>query len=228
MSTKRKFQSVIDIIMILSLPVLMAYSLVGEAAHEWIGAAMLILFVVHHALNIRWFKSFVKGKYTPVRVFGTVINLLLFADMLCLAVSGMVLSRYVFSFLPIEGGASFARSVHMLGSYWGLVLMSLHIGLHWAMVLGMIRKATVLPPSRRRKRAVQVCCLLVSVYGVYAFVSREIGDYMLLKTHFLFLDFDETLIHFLLDYFTIMVLFTAIGYYLQKLFIYKSQRKKKM
>lgn len=228
MSAKRKFQSVIDIIMILSLPVLMAYSLVGEAAHEWIGVAMLILFVVHHALNIRWFKSFVKGKYTPVRVFGTVINLLLFADMLCLAVSGMVLSRYVFSFLPIESGASFARSVHMLGSYWGLVLMSLHIGLHWAMVLGMIRKVTVLPPSRRRKKAVQVCCLLVSVYGVYAFVSREIGDYMLLKTHFLFLDFDETLIHFLLDYFTIMVLFTAIGYYLQKLFIYKSQRKKKM
>lgn len=65
-------------------------------------------------------------------------------------------------------------------------------------------------------------------YGVYVFVSREIGDYMLLKTHFLFLDFDETLIHFLLDYFTIMVLFAAIGYYLQKLFIYKSQRKKKI
>lgn len=228
MSAKRKFQIVIDIIMILSLPVLMAYSLVGEAAHEWIGATILILFVVHHVLNIWWFKSFVKGKYTPVRVFGTVINLLLFADMFCLAVSGMVLSRYVFSFLPIEGGASFARSIHMLGSYWGLVLMSLHIGLHWAMVLGMIRKATVLLPSRRRKRTVQVCCLLVSAYGVYAFVSREIGDYMLLKTHFLFLDFDETLIHFLLDYFTIMVLFAAIGYYLQKLFIYKSQRKKKI
>ena len=54
--------------------------------------------------------------------------------------------------LSIEGGASFARSVHMLGSYWGLALMSLHIGLHWVRVLGMIRKVTVLPPSRRRKK----------------------------------------------------------------------------
>lgn len=44
MSAKRKFQSVIDIIMILSLPVLMAYSLVGEADHEWIGVARKMSF----------------------------------------------------------------------------------------------------------------------------------------------------------------------------------------
>lgn len=228
MPMKRRIQTLVDFAMIVLLLFLMAYSLVGEIAHEWLGIAMLFLFILHHIFNYRWFRFIAKGRYRAVRILSTAIDLLLVIDMLCLAVSGMVLSRYVFSFLPIEGGASFARSVHMLGSYWGLVLMSLHIGLHWAMVLGMIRKATVLPPSRRRKRAVQVCCLLVSAYGVYAFVSREIGDYMLLKTHFLFLDFDETLIHFLLDYFTIMVLFAAIGYYLQKLFIYKSQRKKKI
>ena len=145
--------------------------------------------------------------------------------MLCLAVSGMILSRHVFSFLPIEGSASFARRIHMLGAYWGLVFMSAHIGLHWAMVLKMIRKIVAVPTSWRRKKAVQVCCLLVTAYGVYAFISRKIGGYMLLKTHFLFLDFDETLISFLLDYFAVRVLFAAIGFYLQKMLLYKKQRK---
>lgn len=225
MPTKRKFQTLVDFTMTALLPLLMAYSMVGEMAHEWLGAAMLLLFVIHHVLNFQWFKSFAKGNYTPVRIFSTAVNLLLFADMLCLAVSGIILSRHVFSFLPIESGTSFARLLHMLGSYWGLALMSVHIGLHWGMVLGMIRKAITVSPLLQRKRGIQVCCLFVSAYGAYAFVSRQIGDYMLLKTHFVFFDFNENLLLFLLDYLAVMVLFAAIGYYIQKLFICKGQRK---
>lgn len=225
MPTKRKIQILVDFTMTILLPPLMAYSLVGEKAHEWLGTAMLFLFIVHHILNFRWFKSITKGRYRAARILSFAINLLLVVDMLCLAVSGMILSRHVFSFLPIEGSASFARRIHMLGAYWGLVFMSAHIGLHWAMVLKMIRKIVAVPTSWRRKKAVQVCCLLVTAFGVYAFISRKIGGYMLLKTHFLFLDFDETLISFLLDYFAVMVLFAAIGFYLQKMLLYKKQRK---
>lgn len=207
------------------LPLLMEYSMIGETAHECLGAAMLVLFIVHHVLNFRWFKFFVKGKYTSVCIFGTIINLLLLADMLCMAISGIVLSRYVFSFLPIEGGASFARRLHMLGSYWGLVLMSVHIGMHWTMVLRIFCKATALPPSKRRKIVIQVCCLTISVYGVYAFITRQILDYMLLKIQFVFFDFNETLFRFLLDYLAIMALFAVASYYLSKLFVRKGHRK---
>lgn len=62
------------------LPILMAYSLIGEAAHEWLGSAMLVLFAVHHVLNFRWFKAIPRRKYTPARVFGTAVDLLLCAD----------------------------------------------------------------------------------------------------------------------------------------------------
>ena len=43
-----------DAAMTIALLLLMAYSLVGEAAHEWIGMAMLALFILHHALNRKW------------------------------------------------------------------------------------------------------------------------------------------------------------------------------
>lgn len=60
------------------------------------------------------------------------LNVLLLAAMIGLMVSGVILSRVVFDFLPISGGTGFARTLHMLASYWGFIFMSLHLGLHWA------------------------------------------------------------------------------------------------
>lgn len=42
----------------------MPYELVGRAAHEWIGAGMLILFI----LNRKWTAHLLKGRYTKFRV----------------------------------------------------------------------------------------------------------------------------------------------------------------
>lgn len=115
---KRRIQTLVDFAMTVLLLFLMSYSLVGEIAYEWLGIAMLFLFILHHIFNFRWFRSIAKGRYRAVGILSTAIDLLLVIDMFCLTVSSMALSRHVFSFLPIEGGASFARSVHMLGSYW--------------------------------------------------------------------------------------------------------------
>ena len=47
-----KFMKIgIDAAMLILLPLLMAYSLVGEAAHEWLGLTMFALFVLHHIIN---------------------------------------------------------------------------------------------------------------------------------------------------------------------------------
>ena len=40
-----------DTAMIVSLLFLMAYEMVGQAAHEWIGIVMAALFFLHHILN---------------------------------------------------------------------------------------------------------------------------------------------------------------------------------
>ena len=95
---------------------------------------MFALFIAHHILNAGWWRSLGKGRYTPARVFQLVIDLLVLLAMLGLMVSGVMLSNHVFAFLPISGGMSFARLLHMASAYWGFVLMSLH----WNMVLGMM------------------------------------------------------------------------------------------
>lgn len=121
--------------MVVLLLLLMAYALAGEVVHEWLGIAMLLLFLGHHALNWRWYRSLPRGKWSPARVLQTAVNAALLLVMAGLAVSGIIMSRYVFSFLPVQGGRSFARTLHMLSAYWGFCVMSLHLGLHWGMVL---------------------------------------------------------------------------------------------
>ena len=216
MNRKRKLQIVIDLGMTILLPLLMAYSLIGETAHEWIGASMLILFIAHHILNFRWFRSLLKGRYNPVRILNTAVNLLLHIDILLQEIGGIIMSRQVFSFLNIQQGASSARVIHLLGAYWGFVLMSVHIGLHWNAMLGHINK--LMKKSKWLRISARILCAGISAYGVYAFITRHLGDYMLLKTQFVFFNFDEPIVLFLLDYAAMMVLFATIGYYLSKFF----------
>lgn len=189
------------------------------------GTGMIVLFVVHHILNRRWTGHLLKGKYTPVRVFQTVLVFLVLICILSSVVSGIVMSRYVFDFLPIEGGRSWARILHMLAAYWGFVCMSLHLGVHWNMMMGMAGKALGRTPggkspsgaSYARTWLLRIAGILVDGYGVYAFVRRGVTTYMFLRSVFVFFDYEEPLLFFYVDYIAVMGLFVWIGHYLAKL-----------
>ena len=64
MKQKTILKIVVDIGMTVMLLLLMTYELIGEAAHEWLGIGMFVLFVIHHILNRKWSRSVFKGKYT--------------------------------------------------------------------------------------------------------------------------------------------------------------------
>lgn len=215
----------VDIGMTIALLFLMTYELIGQAAHEWLGIGIFVLFILHHILNRKWSGSLLKGKYTPLRIWQTTLVLLVLAAMIGSMVSGVILSRHALSFLPIKGGRSFARSLHMLASYWGFVLMSLHLGLHWRMMMGMAGKM-MKKPSAVRTWTLRILALAIAAYGVYAFIKRDIGSYMLLKIQFVFFDFEEPLIVFLLDYMAIMGLFVFIGHYLTDILKRYSKKRK--
>lgn len=191
MKPKLIFKLAVDMGMTAALLLLMAYELIGQKAHEWIGVGMFVLFVLHHILNSNWSRNLLKGKYAPFRVVQTILVVLVLAAMIGSMVSGVMLSRHVFSFLPIKGGRSFARRLHMISAYWGFVFMSLHLGFHWRMMMGMAGKLWK-QPSALRKWIGRLAALFIAGYGVYAFVKRDIGSYMLLQTPFVFFDFEET------------------------------------
>ena len=211
--TAKGWKRALDCLMVLLLPLLMAYSLVGEAAHEWLGTAMFLLFLGHHGLNWRWYPALLKGRWTAARVFQTAVSALLLLAMLGLMASGVMLSRYVFSFLPRRGGQELARTLHMLCSYWGFCLMGLHLGLHWRMVMGRAGKRATVRPA-----LLSAAGLLAAGYGVYAFFKREVWLYLFLRSHFVFFDFSEPLAMYLLDYIAVLAAFVWLGHYAARLF----------
>ena len=216
MKPKQLAKLLVDIGMTVALMLLMAYSLIGEMAHEWIGCAMFALFVIHHVLNIKWCRNLFRGRYTPFRIVQTLLVALMLCSMIGSMVSGIVLSRHVFADLPIEGGSAWARTVHMICAYWCFVFMSLHLGLHWNMMMGMGKKL-FRKPSKVHSWIARSIAFTIAAYGVYAFGVRQIGEYMLLKTPFVFFDFDEPLLFFFLDYLAVMGLFVCLGHYGSKL-----------
>lgn len=224
---KRKLQILTDLTMTVLLPLLMAYELIGSDIHEWLGMGMFVLFILHHTLNFYWHKSLFKGHYTVRRIFGTVIDFLLLFLMIGLMVSGLVLSRHIFTFLPITGGRATARLVHLIASYWAFALMSLHAGFHGSMIMGMIRNATKRSePSTIRTAVLRSMAVIVVLYGIYAFAARQMTEYMFVKNQFVFFDFDEPIIFFLMDYVAMMGLFAVAGYYISKLFHKKFYNRK--
>lgn len=198
MKNRTKWKRIIDVLMTLVLFGLMSYQYTGEQVHEIFGASMLILFLAHNFLNLGWYRSIGKGKYNGFRRVQTVVNLLLLADMLGMMVSGIVMSRYVFSFLPITGWQYEARTYHLAGSHWAFLLMSVHLGLHWGMVLNMGRKL------EGKGNALRVIAFIIACAGVVSFFRQGFYLYLLLTNEFLIWDSERTYLTFLLQDISIM------------------------
>lgn len=218
MKKKFVFKIAVDMVMTVLLLFLMARQLTGDSAHEWLGAGMLILWIAHHILNRGWYSHLFKGKYTPIRILQTVTNFAVLLSMLGLMVSGIILSREVFGFLPVSGGIALARPLHVLSAFWGFVLMALHLGLHWNMILGMVRKATGPVTSKPRRILLRIAAALVAGYGLYAFLKNQFLSYMFLSSLFVFFDFERPVLLFFTEYIAIMGLFIFLGHYVSKAF----------
>lgn len=200
----------IDVLMTLLLLFLMGYQFWGDAAHEWAGAAMFLLFLLHQYLNAAWYRNIFRGRYTPFRILQLAVNILTFASMLMLMYSGIRLSRHVFTFIPAEGSLSLARSMHILGSHWGFLLMSIHLGLHWNMVIsGMKLKDR----TSRFPYLLPVLGACIAAYGIFVFIRRDFPTYLLLGSEFVFLDYEESRLLFYLDYISLMGLCIFISHY---------------
>lgn len=217
MKAKMKIKMGIDFLMTALLLCLMAYQVTGQKLHEWFGTGMLVLFLLHNILNIRWYGSLFKGKYTLLRTMQTLINISVLISMLRLGFSGIVLSRHIFAGLPIQGPMATARTMHLAASYWGFVLMSIHLGFHWSMVLGLFRRLC----NRKKTPAafVWLMCFIaifIAGYGAYCFHKENILSYMFLKQEFVFFDFEQSAVSVFAGYITMMGLWVFIGFYIVK------------
>lgn len=194
-----------------ALPVLMCYSIVGETAHEIVGVTMFCLFILHHILNIGWIKALFKGKYPLKRIVGTLINAAVMICMLGLMYSSLVISKHIFTFIRLSGTMN-ARTIHLLCAYWGLVLMSVHLGMHISQIAARIKLK-----NKSMIWTLRILLGVICAIGIYEFIQLKFRDYLFGKVQFVFIDTSASILRTSLRYAFVMLLFTSAGYLMEKL-----------
>lgn len=203
-----------DLALTAILLLLMGYSLIGVAVHEWLGLAMLALVVLHHVWNRAWYKGLGRGWMSVSRAARTLLTALLLLSVAGSLLSGLVLSQHVLDFLPLEWGQELARTLHLPCAFWSFLLMGLHLGLHWSGVMGQARRIAGLSGlSRARTTILRLLGAATAGCGLLAFFHSGFSDYLFLRTHFLFFPPGQTAVGFLTEHLAILGLFVWIGHY---------------
>ncbi len=207
----------IDIAMTVLFLLLMGYQLLDGKVHEWLGVSLFVSFIVHNVLNYKWYTVLFKGKYNAVRILQTTVNVLLWIAMLGCVLSSMCISMYIFSGLNINI-ALIGRRLHLVSTVWAFLLMSVHLGFHWSVFVGMAKKKA--HPSQIRSLVLtwgcRVIVLCVCVWGCCNFAVRKMWEEMFLLTEFKFLDYDKNIALYFFESLSIMTLFASVSYYLKK------------
>lgn len=216
MSGRMAARLAIDLAMTLLLLFSLAYHMTGNTAHEWIGASAFALFAVHTAINRRWYQNLPAGSYPWRRTLNTTVNLLLCVVMITLLVSGLLLSRTVFPFMNASDDM-WMRRIHSLASYWGMLLIAVHVGIHWSMVLHAIsRMAGDIGASCIRTAIFRILATLICIAGVAASFNRDMGGKLFLGASFDFWDPDRPALLFFAANLAIIGLYVSVTHYLLK------------
>ena len=59
----------LDILMFILMLILMGPHITDNIIYEILGVTTFILFIIHHTLNVRYYKNIFKGKYNFMRTF---------------------------------------------------------------------------------------------------------------------------------------------------------------
>ena len=215
----KKIKVVIDILMYFIFVILMGHHITENLIHEILGTILFILFIVHHILNYRYYKTIFKGKYNFKRVFLLIIDLLLLISMIGMMISGVIISSDVFTFLNIPT-TIFGRQLHMLSTSWAFVIMSIHLGLHLGVFINKLNKKM---KNSVLEYVYYLILILIVIYGVYSFKKLNFISDMFLLNAFKFYDFNESPIIFYLHVISSSLFIGLTIYFINNL---KLKRKK--
>lgn len=164
--TRLALPSAMAIVLLLTL----AYWWLDNLTHEVFGTALFCLLAWHIAVNRHWFKNLFRGRYDTRRTLTLALHLVLIANMGMLLMTSIVISRSVFARLPIPD-SNYLRDVHWFSAYWVMVIVGIHLGLHWTRVMAMAHSTLQLSqPTPIRTLMLRIATLVIAAFGVRSFL----------------------------------------------------------
>ncbi len=135
--------------------------LTGATIHEWFSLALGGALIVHLLLHWNWIitvgKAFFRKLFHSSRL-NFVLDVLLLVAFVTIMLSGLMISRSVLAVFGISVSAQPAwRFLHSSASDFALLLVGLHIALHWKWILSALKRyvLAVFRPHALAPRPVQ-------------------------------------------------------------------------
>lgn len=173
---------------------------------------MFALLFLHNIFNRRWYGGLPKTRRQPRPLATVLLNLTLLATMVTLLTSSVLISQTLFASVAI--GGSTARDIHILAAYWAMIIIAIHLGMHWSIIMGIAaRLAGVRDPNLIRTVSLRAMAFAAAVYGAYVFNQLDIGSRLLLIPTMQFWDFNEDTAGFFVQHGAIIALFACLGHY---------------
>lgn len=175
MNKRFKIKILIDIIMVVLWLILMDLNLTGIRFHEILAIGILAIIVIHNALNSKWIigvtKNFSKSSTNALTKTKYILNLLLMILMVIIGISGVFISTDLLPALAASNQELWLY-IHRATSYAGLLVISVHVGLHWEMILGALRKAFSIKSKSSLRRVLCSCISLIIMFaGIYSTIK---------------------------------------------------------
>lgn len=173
MNNKKPFVKLaLDVVMGITFALLYNKMVLGGLAfHEIAGTAIAFAFAAHILLNLKFVQKITLrlfDKSLPGKTrFSYFLNVLLLILMIFVIISGLLISRVI---LPNfrYGNENWFKISHMGVSYLTLILIGIHIGLHWHWVMKVTQRLLHLKMSKSRARILLVgAAVLVLGFGGY-------------------------------------------------------------
>jgi hypothetical protein len=193
-----------------------SYWWLGNVAHELAGTAMFLLVIVHNVFNRRWYGTVPKARREVRGLFNIVVTILLFVAMLALLVTSVLISNALSGIMSAYSGFT-VRQIHTLAAYWVLVIVSVHLGLRWPMLMGVARKLTgITQPNALRTLVLRAVAVLIAVYGIRSSFELAIGTKLSMQTTLDWWNFEESVAGFFVHCIATAGLYIVLTHYLMK------------
>lgn len=170
----------LDVVMAGILVLLYNSHAISMAFHEIAGLFLFGLFVIHCLLNRKWVTSitakFFSKSIAPRVRFGYIIDLMLLVSFILIIISGISTSQVLFPSIA-QAKDSPWRSVHHFFAALSIILVGIHLGLHWNFVTGMFKKAIRIPQKLAKPLGIGLL-LVVLVFGTYSIVTSSFTGWL--------------------------------------------------
>lgn len=218
---------ILDFVAIGLIIACLAYWWLDNLSHETFGTALFALVIGHNVFNRRWYGNVRKGRSNAVRLFNVFTIICLALAMLVMLATSLLISRDLLWFMALEGAFA-VREIHMFAGYWTLLVIAIHLGTRWTVVMNTIRSTLGLSsPNAARTMALRAVVLAIAIWGVKSSFEMAFGSKLTLTYSLDMWEFNECAFGFFINYASIVGLYAALTHYVLSLIRMASARRQK-